>query len=73
MEEFISQAVGFVSSADVTIMLYGTAILAVLYGLKKVADLTKTDKDNKAIDKAISVVTKVMSFFGKNKTKTETK
>ena len=63
MNDYIAIAVDFLSSADVYIL----AALAFLAGVKAITVLTKTKKDDEAVEKAESVLKKLLSFLPKKK------
>ena len=66
MEQSIGQAVGFMSSAD----LYLLALVGVLTALVPIVRKTKTKTDDKILDKALSILTKVRSLYSKKKVET---
>ena len=65
MEDYISSAVDFISSADI----YLLALAGVLTALIPVIRKTKTKTDDKIVDNTLSVLTKIRSFLTKNKKK----
>jgi len=65
MEDYISSAVDFISSADI----YLLALAGVLTALIPVIRKTKTKTDDKVVDGTLSVLAKIRSFLTKNKKK----
>lgn len=65
MENFISSALEFISSAD----MYLYAIGGVLVSLAAVAKLTKTKKDDKYVQMAINGVNKLKNLLSSVKPK----
>lgn len=65
MEEYINKALELISSADV----YLIAVSGVLVSLAAVAKLTKTKKDDEALEKANGLIKKILSYLPAKKVK----
>lgn len=64
---FQSEWVTTISSVITSVDLWLAALAGVLVALTAVANITKTDKDNKAIAKAMNAVAKLQSLLSKVK------
>ena len=63
MEEYISSALGFLSSADI----YLIALAGVLTALIPVVRKTKNKTDDKIVDSGLSFLSKIRSYLPKKK------
>jgi len=61
MEQYIEQAVGFLSSADIYLVAIGAIIAALIPILKK----TKSKKDEVYAEKALTILNKIRNLFKK--------